>query len=103
MTAGRRGSWAAGQKANRSSRRPPAFAGAGSPASSLAWSAVVALLVSSSCTTTHKTSTGRTERETDSVIGQSSVPGAGGVTKAMAAQDTARAQAAAIDTAAAAE
>ncbi len=55
------------------------------------------------CSSTAKTSTGRTERETDSVIGQSSVPGAGGVTKAMAAQDTARAQAAAIDTAAAAE
>ena len=59
--------------------------------------------ICSACSSTAKTSTGRTERETDSVIGQSSVPGAGGVTKAMAAQDTARAQAAAVDTAAAAE
>ncbi len=50
------------------------------------------------CTTTHKTSTGRTERETDSVIGQSSLPGAQGVQKAMEVQDTARAQAAALDT-----
>ena len=94
--AGLRGRGTGRQKANRSSPRRK-------PGSSLAWSAVVALVVSSSCTTTHKTSTGRTERETDSVIGQSSVPGAAGVTKAMAAQDTARAQAAAIDTAATAE
>jgi hypothetical protein len=60
-------------------------------------------IAASACTTTHKTSTGRTERETDSVIGQSSIPGASAVRKAMAAQDTARAQAAAVDTAAARE
>jgi len=52
-------------------------------------------------TDTPKTSTGRTERETDSVIGQSKVPGAQGVKRAMDAQDSARARAAAIDTAAA--
>jgi hypothetical protein len=63
----------------------------------------VTLLITQACSSTAKTSTGRTERETDSVIGQSSVPGAGGVKKAMAAQDTARAQAAAVDTAAARE
>jgi hypothetical protein len=63
---------------------------------------IALLLVASACNTdTPKTSTGRTERETDSVIGQSKIPGAGGVTKAMAAQDSARARAAAIDSAAA--
>ncbi len=59
--------------------------------------------LTSACTTTHKTSTGRTERETDSVIGQSTVPAAPVVKKAMDAQDSARAAAAAVDTAAAAE
>lgn len=59
------------------------------------------VLACGACTTTHKTSTGRTERETDSVIGQSTVPGAPVVKKAMDAQDSARAAAAAIDTAAA--
>ena len=62
---------------------------------------LVLLLACGACTTTHKTSTGRTERETDSVIGQSTVPGAPVVKKAMDAQDSARAAAAAIDTAAA--
>jgi len=52
------------------------------------------------CTTTHKTSTGRTQRETDSVIGQSSIPGAHVVKRATDTQDSARAQAAALDTAA---
>jgi len=50
------------------------------------------------CTSTPKTSTGRTEREADSVIGQSKLPGAQGVQKAMEAKDTARARAAALDT-----
>jgi len=54
-------------------------------------------------TDTPKTSTGRTEREADSVIGHSKVPGAQGVQRAMDAQDSARARAAAIDTAAAHE
>ncbi len=62
---------------------------------------VAGLVLLVGCSADHKTSTGRTERETDSVIGQSSFPGAGGVKKAMDAQDTARARAAAIDTAAA--
>ena len=38
-----------------------------------------------------------TQRQRDSVIGASKIPGAGGVTKAMRAQDTAKAQAAALD------
>ena len=61
------------------------------------------LLVLAACSSAQKTSTGRTERETDSVIGQSAVPGAPVVKKAMDTQDSARAAAAAIDTAAAAE
>ena len=64
---------------------------------------LVASILLAGCSADHKTSTGRTERETDSVIGQSSIPGAGGVKKAMDSQDSARARAAAIDTAAAAE
>ncbi len=52
-----------------------------------------------SCTSGTKASTGRTERETDSVIGQSAVPGATGVQKALDAQDSSRARAAGIDTA----
>jgi len=51
-----------------------------------------------SCNSGQKTSTGRTERETDSVIGQSAIPGASGVKKAMDSQDSARARAAARDT-----
>ena len=90
--AGLRGRGAAGQKATRSSPRRK-------PGSSVAWSVVVALVVSSSCTTTHKTSTGRTERETDSVIGASKLPGAHVVKRARDTQDSAQAQAAAIDTA----
>ena len=69
------------------------------------WTATALALTLSitGCHTTHKTSTGRTERETDSVIGQSQAPGAPVVKKAMDTQDSARAAAAAIDTAAAAE
>lgn len=55
-------------------------------------------LLATACTSGHKTSTGRTQREADSVIGQSKLPGAEGVQKAMSAQDTARARAAALDT-----
>lgn len=61
------------------------------------------LMLTSSCSSTTKTSTGRTEREADSVIGQSTLPGAPTVKKAIAAQDTARAQAAAVDSIAAQE
>ncbi len=39
-----------------------------------------------------------TQRQRDSVIGASKIPGASGITKAMRAQDTAKAQAAALDT-----
>ena len=46
-----------------------------------------------------KASTGRTERETDSVIGQSAVPGATGVKKALDVQDSSRSRAAGIDSA----
>jgi len=59
---------------------------------------LTALVCAPACTSTPKTSTGRTEREADSVIGQSTLPGAQGVQKAMEAQDTARARAAALDT-----
>jgi hypothetical protein len=40
---------------------------------------------------------GRTERERDSVIGQSALPGARGVQRALGASDSARARSAAID------
>jgi hypothetical protein len=64
---------------------------------------ILGLLLLVGCSGGQKTSTGRTQREADSVIGQSTVPGAPVVKKAIAAQDTARAQAAAIDSAAAQE
>ena len=64
---------------------------------------VVALMFLAACSANQKTSTGRTQRESDSVIGQSTLPGAPTVKKAIAAQDTARAQAAAFDSAAAQE
>ena len=67
------------------------------------WMVAAVLTLLAGCSADHKTSTGRTEREADSVIGQSSIPGAGGVKKAMDSQDSARARAAAIDTAAAQE
>jgi hypothetical protein len=51
------------------------------------------------CGSDTKASTGRSEQETDSVIAQSQVPGAPVVKKAMDAQDTARAQNAARDSA----
>ncbi len=60
-------------------------------------------LLAAACSSGAKTSTGRTEREADSVIGQSQLPGASGVQKAMASQDSARARAAALDSLAAAE
>lgn len=59
---------------------------------------VLLAVLLTACTSGQKTSTGRTEREADSVIGQSQLPGAQGVQKAMEAQDTARARAAAVDT-----
>ncbi len=49
------------------------------------------------CTSGTKASTGRTQRETDSVIGQSQVPGAPVVKKALDASDSAKARVAAED------
>jgi hypothetical protein len=62
------------------------------------WLLLAASVTLAACSSGQKTSTGRTERETDSVIGNSSIPGASGVKKAMAEQDSARARAAALDT-----
>jgi hypothetical protein len=56
-----------------------------------------------SCSSSTKASTGRTERETDSVIGQSQVPGAPVVQKALDASDSARKRIAAQDSVAAAQ
>lgn len=42
------------------------------------------------CSSSTKASTGRTERETDSVIGQSQLPGAPVVKKALDASDSSR-------------
>ena len=53
------------------------------------------------CSSSPKTSTGRTERETDSVIGQSQVPGARVVKKALDASDSSRNRIAAQDSIAA--
>jgi hypothetical protein len=55
------------------------------------------------CSSGTKTSTGRTQHETDSVIGQSQVPGAPVVQKALDASDSARASVAAQDSVAAAQ
>jgi hypothetical protein len=55
------------------------------------------------CASGTKTSTGRSERETDSVIGQSQVPGAPVVKKALDASDSARARVAAQDSIATAQ
>lgn len=55
------------------------------------------------CASGTKASTGRTERETDSVIGQSRVPGAPVVQKALDASDSARARQAAQDSIATAQ
>lgn len=65
----------------------------------MVWTLLFVLLpLLGGCSADHKTSTGRTEREADSVIGQSALPGASGVKKAMESQDSARARAAALDT-----
>jgi len=96
--AGQRGNGAGGsEKARRPSPRRK-------PGSSVVWMLLFVLMpVIGGCSADHKTSTGRSERETDSVIGQSSIPGASGVKKAMESQDSARARAAALDTVGGAE
>ena len=47
-------------------------------------------LTASACTESRTAGTGRTERERDSLIGQSKVPGASAVKRAMAASDSAQ-------------
>jgi hypothetical protein len=59
------------------------------------------LLALCACSSTAKTSTGRTQRETDSVIGQSKLPGAPVVKKAMTVSDSASRRVAAEDSIAA--
>lgn len=49
------------------------------------------------CSSGTKASTGRTERETDSVIGQSKVPGATAVKKALDVSDSSRRRVASED------
>ena len=53
------------------------------------------------CSSNTKTSTGRTERETDSVIGQSQIPGASAVKKALNVSDSSRKRVAGEDSIAA--
>lgn len=61
------------------------------------------LLACLACSSSTRTSTGRTERETDSVIGQSQVPGAPAVRKALETSDSIGARVAAQDTVGAGE
>ena len=56
-------------------------------------------LASTACTESRTAGTGRTEREKDSLIGQSKVPGASAVKRAMDASDSARNRAAQEDSA----
>lgn len=65
--------------------------------------AIAYLLACAACSSRTKTSTGRSERETDSVIAESAVPGAPVVKKALAAQDSSRARAATEDSIASAQ
>jgi hypothetical protein len=65
-------------------------------------SAVVLLLTLAACKTSNvNAGTGRTERERDSVIGHSKIPGAGAVQRALDASDSAQHRQAALDSAAA--
>jgi len=60
--------------------------------------ACCSLLLIAACGQGTKTSTGRTERETDSVIANSKVPNAKAVGSAMRVADSASARNAALDT-----
>jgi hypothetical protein len=62
----------------------------------------LAVLLTGACRGGTKADAGRSERERDSVIGQSTLPGARGVQGALNASDSARARGAALDSAAAA-
>jgi hypothetical protein len=53
------------------------------------------------CKSTATAGTGRTERERDSIIGQSKIPGAGVVQKALDVSDSAQRRGAKLDSAAA--
>jgi hypothetical protein len=55
------------------------------------------------CSSSTKTSTGRTERETDSVIAHSEIPGAPAVKKAMDVADSSRTRGASEDSIAASQ
>lgn len=54
-----------------------------------------------SCKSTVTAGTGRTERERDSIIGQSKLPGAGAVQRALMVSDSAASRGARMDSAAA--
>jgi hypothetical protein len=58
---------------------------------------IMFLLCLAGCGSSSRTSTGRSAHETDSVIGQSQLPGAEGVEKAMGASDSLRARTARQD------
>jgi hypothetical protein len=51
---------------------------------------ILGALAGTACTESRTAGTGRTERERDSLIGQSKVPGAGAVKKALDVSDSAR-------------
>ena len=63
---------------------------------------LLSALASSACQNRVTAGTGRTERERDSIIGQSKVPGAGAVGRALQASDSAGSHNARLDSAAAA-
>jgi len=62
---------------------------------------LIATLALGACQRSGTAGAGRTERERDSVIGQSKLPGARGVQGALGASDSARARNAALDSIAA--
>jgi hypothetical protein len=59
------------------------------------------LIALASCKSTVTAGTGRTERERDSIIGQSKVPGAGVVQRALQVSDSAASRGGRLDSAAA--
>ncbi len=62
--------------------------------------ALLSVVLLPACSSSTKASTGRTQRESDSVIANSAAPGAAVAKKALDVSDSARARAAAQDTAA---
>jgi hypothetical protein len=55
------------------------------------------MFIMAACRSSATAGAGRTERERDSVIGQSALPGARGVHRALGASDSARARSAVLD------